>query len=590
MKINIHWKLTFIFVFLISIILLITYFYLNKNLSVFVENRLQEDIKEELFLSRKLLEIYLSQTYERRDFCSLADEIGSFLKLRVTIVDLQGFVLGDSEIEKEELPNVENHLNRPEIQMAIKEGFGQSRRFSTTIGKEMFYMAVPFGKPQPYGVIRLAIPLSEIKILEANLQKTILLTIFLVFIFSTIFSFILAKMVTSPIIKISDLVKEIAKGNFPQERIFYSRDEIGELEKSFCYMAKEIKNKIDQIASEEAKLKALLSSIREGLMVTGKIGEIVLVNTSFKKMFCLDFQVIGKKPLEVIRNNKIQEMVDGILRGKERLLSDEIELNFPQEKIIQINGAPIIRNGEVGGVVIVFHDITEFKRLDKIRQDFVANVSHELRTPLTSIKGYAETLLEGALEDKENAKDFLKIIYQDAERLTRLIDDLLDLSKIESGKLKMQFSEIDLYKIIEHSIRILEEQIREKKISLELNFPKHLSKAWADERKITQVILNLLDNAIKYNVEGGKIIVSVSDKENFIEVSITDTGIGIPEKDLPRIFERFYRVDKARSRELGGTGLGLSIVKHIVQAHEGEVFVKSKLGKGSTFSFTLPKA
>lgn len=590
MKISIHWKFTFIFLFVITFILILNFFYLSKNLNIFLEARLKENFRKELLLSKELLELYSSHSQTPPDWDSLADRIGNLLNLRVTVVSLEGTVLGDSEIDRVYLPEIENHLNRQEIQEAIKKGFGESRRFSNTIGKDMLYMAIPHGKDEFSGILRLSIPVSEIKMLEANLQRTILFALFLALVFSIGLSFSVAKMVSRPILKISSLAKEIARGNFPQEQLFYVKDEIGELAESIQYMSKEIRNKINYITSEEAKLRAVISSLVEGLMITDKEGEIISVNPGLKKMFYIEYASMGKKPLEVIRNNKVQSMVERILKGESRFLSDEVEINFPQEKIIRINGTPIIRDNEIEGVVVVFHDITELKRLEKMRQDFVANVSHELRTPLTSIKGYAETLLEDNLEDKEKARDFLGIIYHDAECLSRLIDDLLDLSKIESGKFKMNFSEVDLNKIIEHSLKILEEQLRNKDIYVELNLVKDLPKVWADKIRITQVMLNLLDNAIKYNVDKGKILISASLRDNFVAVDISDTGIGIPEGDLPHIFERFYRVDKARSRELGGTGLGLSIVKHIIQAHGGEIFVKSEPSKGSTFTFTLPKA
>ncbi|MCX7661818.1 MAG: ATP-binding protein, partial [Candidatus Omnitrophica bacterium] len=230
------------------------------------------------------------------------------------------------------------------------------------------------------------------------------------------------------------------------------------------------------------------------------------------------------------------------------------------------------------------------RRLEKIRQDFVANVSHELRTPISSIKGYAETLLEGAMEDKENRKEFLNIIYKDATRLANLIEDLLDLSKIESGKMKMHFEALDLRPIVESALNILENNIKEKKLSVTIDISEDLPKVLIDEKRILQVFLNLLDNAVKYTPQNGRINIRAYPADEYVQVEISDTGIGIPEKDLPRIFERFYRVDKARSRELGGTGLGLSIVKHIIKAHKGEIWVKSELGKGSTFFFSLPQA
>lgn len=234
--------------------------------------------------------------------------------------------------------------------------------------------------------------------------------------------------------------------------------------------------------------------------------------------------------------------------------------------------------------------VAELKLLEKVRQDFVANVSHELRTPLANIKGYAETLLSGAIEDKKNARDFLQIIYKESDRLSKLIDDLLDLSKIESGKMKMTFSPVELKPIVLRVVDILKKVAIDKSIDINIALPDNLPKLLSDEHRITQAILNLVDNAIKYTPSKGSVKISAYTSDGVIRVAIADTGIGIPKKDLPRIFERFYRVDKARSRELGGTGLGLSIVKHIAQAHGGDVYVKSSIGKGSIFSFTIPAA
>jgi two-component system phosphate regulon sensor histidine kinase PhoR len=298
---------------------------------------------------------------------------------------------------------------------------------------------------------------------------------------------------------------------------------------------------------------------------------------------------IGKKPLEIVRNIEVQEMVDKALKLEQGVDSREISVLLPKEKILLVHATPVIRSGVTEGAVLVFHDLTHLKHLERIRQDFVANVSHELRTPVSSIKGYAETLLEGALEDKENARDFLKIIYADSDRLARLIDDLLNLSKIESGKLKLNIKPCSVLSITGKVVSGLLGQAKNKAIAIVIDISKDTSNILADEARIAQVLLNLLDNAIKYNREGGKITVTAEETDSFVQVNISDTGIGIPERDISRLFERFYRVDKARSRELGGTGLGLSIVKHIVSAHHGEVFVQSTLGQGSTFSFTLPK-
>ncbi|MCM8820047.1 MAG: cell wall metabolism sensor histidine kinase WalK, partial [Candidatus Omnitrophica bacterium] len=278
-----------------------------------------------------------------------------------------------------------------------------------------------------------------------------------------------------------------------------------------------LKEKIETSSTGQAKLETILSSMFEGVLVTNKDGEILIMNPSLRKLFLIDFSPEGKNFLEVIRNATIQDIIDKTLKEEKNLISKEVTFYSPEEKIFKVNCAPIIRDNLVEGAILVFHDITELRRLERIRQDFVANVSHELRTPLTSIKGYAETLLEGAIFDKKNAKDFVEIIYNDADRLAKLIDDLLDLSKIESGRLEMVFLPIDILEVIEKVVKILEPQAKKKSILINLNIPPDLPKVLADQNRISQVILNLLDNAIKYTPNEGKISIFANPKDNFVQ-------------------------------------------------------------------------
>ncbi len=590
MRIKIYWKLTFIFCSLVVFILTAAYFHLNTSIKTYTEARINENLKKELLLNQNLLDNELNNNINSTDAEGLAIRIGQYLGLRATIIDPDGVVIGDSEVNKNDLEKLENHITRSEVQDALRKGFGQSKRFSVSIRREMLYMAVPLNKDKLIGILRFAIPLSDIEIIESKMYRTLSITIIFAFLATLIASFFVSIMISKPLYEMSGIAKRLASGDFSRKAIVRSNDETGDLAKALNNMADEINAKVKSISSEKAKLEAILSSMFEGIMLTNEKGEILLMNPSIRKLFLIDSSPEGKRPLEVIRNNVIQEIVDRVLHNNKEVITQEVSISIPEEKKIMINGVPIVKDGIVEGAVFVFHDITELKRLEEVRKDFVANVSHELRTPISSIKGYAETLLDGKADNEDTVKEFLNIIYQDSDRLANLIDDLLDLSKIESGKMKMEFEPLDISPIINRSVNVLEKSSKDKSLSIKLNVPNDLPKVLGDQKRLLQVFLNLLDNAIKYTTEGGLINVVVSGKEKVAQVDISDTGIGIPGKDLPRIFERFYRVDKARSRELGGTGLGLSIVKHIVQAHNGQVWVQSELGKGSTFSFTLPMA
>jgi two-component system phosphate regulon sensor histidine kinase PhoR len=329
----------------------------------------------------------------------------------------------------------------------------------------------------------------------------------------------------------------------------------------------------------------------EGVMAVGRDGHILLMNQSLKDFLQIEGDPVGRNPLEVVRHIEIQEILVETLERKSGVPpAREIFLLFPQEKIVLLHAAPIMREGKLEGAVLVVHDITELRRFEKMRREFVANVSHELRTPVTSIKGYVETLLDGAIDDKDNAVEFLHIISKDAERLIRLIEDLLDLSKIESGQMSMVFKPCAVAMVVERVAAGLARVLHERQCRLRIEIPDDLPPVMADEARLAQVLVNLIDNAVKYSPSGSEVIITATVEKPYVQIDVIDNGIGIPEQDIPRIFERFYRVDKARSRDLGGTGLGLSIVKHIVQAHKGDVRVSSRVGEGSRFSFTIPKA
>jgi two-component system phosphate regulon sensor histidine kinase PhoR len=588
MKIRIHWKLAAAFCSLVVVVLIATYFYLNSNLTNYIESRTQDSLKKELLLNKDYLDSELSVPIDQSKAKDVVTRIAKDLGVRATIINYEGMVVSDSDLSAEDLKRVENHLARVEVRMAIATGFGQKKHFSTTIRKEMLYMAVPIGKIKPLGILRLAIPLHDIDLVSQKTQKIIGASLLFGVLLTILLSIALSFMISKPIHEISMVAERLSKGDFSKKAPVFSNDEIGELARTLNYMSEEIKNKLERITSEEAKLEAILMNMSEGVILTDEIGQILLANPSARRLFMIDSRPEGKMPIEVIRNASVQDIISGILAGRERLTTEEISVYLPDERLLQVNCVRVKKEGSAAGALLVFHDITELRHLENIRKDFVANVSHELRTPISSIKGYAETLLEGALDDKKNAKEFVSIIHQDSDRLAKLIEDLLDLSKVESGKHKMSFASVNIYTIAKRAVSILEGAAKAKKLFITINISQELPKALADEAQLSQVFINLIDNAVKYTPVGGKITIDAASQDGSVHVDVTDTGIGIPEEDLPRIFERFYRVDKARSRELGGTGLGLSIVKHIIQAHGGTVQVKSQLGHGSAFSFTIP--
>jgi len=409
-------------------------------------------------------------------------------------------------------------------------------------------------------------------------------------------AYLLVRILTQRIQKIREMARRLVAGGLEREIHIFSNDEWGEIAKAVDEMKIRLREKIEEVSRERDYLQTILKGMTEGVLVVDERGRILMVNDAFQKILSLSLEVLDRAPLEAIRNTELEEAIrEAIQQGKNRAF----ELTFPLTggKTLEVNVVGISpsyeESGKEGekkrGAIAVFHDISRLKQLEKIRQDFVANVSHELRTPLTTIKGYAETLLEGALKE-DIALQFVQVIKRHTDRLTKIVEDLLMLSRIETKEFQLKTEVISLPNFIDDILEFVREPAEKKKISLSRNeIPSSLA-VLADRSYLEQILINLLDNAIKYTPEGGKVMVLAAEKDSKdIEFSVEDNGIGIPREDLSRIFERFYRVDKGRSKELGGTGLGLSIVKHLVQTHGGQVWVESQLGKGSTFYFNLPK-
>ncbi len=399
----------------------------------------------------------------------------------------------------------------------------------------------------------------------------------------------LAFSVRQPLAEIGDAAQRIAEGDWEAEVRHPTGDEIGDLAVALNRISRTIREKVYQLAESKGRLEAVLANMESGVILFDRAGRISLVNPSAERILGIrETEVTGHSHVEVLKNYPLSQIIDEVLMAR-KPLGGEISLIYPAELILQVHAAPVFGEGpEPRGVVLVLHDISEIRHLERVRAEFVANVSHELKTPVTAVKGFAETLLEGALYNPRACEEFVTIIGEEAERLHRLINDLLSLSRIESKELKLQPKPLDLGPEIKRIVENLKPRFQKKELVLSVVAPSQPVVALVDRDRLEQVLLNLLENSLMYTPSGGA-EVSLQDETDLVVVSVKDTGIGIPREDLPRIFERFYRVDRARSRKLGGTGLGLAIVKHIVEAQGGRVWVESEVGKGSTFSFTLPK-
>ncbi|MFQ5588798.1 MAG: two-component system histidine kinase PnpS [Nitrospiria bacterium] len=590
MKLNTHTQTTLLLTLVTAIMLSSGYLYLNNNLRKHSDQNIRNELQKLTALAKYTIERDIPPQNNADLFDAIADRIGRDLKLRATIIALDGRVLGDSALSGDTLRALENHSHRPEVQAAMRHRFGESQRYSTTLNQNMRYTAMLFEAEGSTGLIRLALPLSAIEQRSARIRGIIGVSLLAIFILGVFINYAASAWISKPVQEMSKAAKRIADGDFSKISTLSLQGEIADLGEAFNTMSRQLATRLKEMDVSRSRLEAVLLSMFEGVLVVDANGGILLVNQALRDFFHIQQEVAGRNAIEVIRNLKIAEIIDRAVHSQCRVAASEITILSPQEKVLSVYGTPVLRNGQSEGAILVFHDITNVRRLEKIRQDFVANVSHELKTPVASIKGYAETLLEGAIHDSENAEPFLKIIHDDAERLALLIEDLLSLSKIESGKLNINFEPTDLFPIIQKVAQSLRPQSLGKSVRIDVKTPETLPQVPADKTRITQVFFNLIDNAIKYNKTGGTVRVSAKTQKNTVEIEITDNGIGIPKADLPRLFERFYRVDKGRSRALGGTGLGLSIVKHIVKAHNGDIRVESELGKGTTFTLTLPKS
>ncbi|MCX8015670.1 MAG: cell wall metabolism sensor histidine kinase WalK [candidate division WOR-3 bacterium] len=540
-----------------------------------------DELASELQKQAKILRAEVSRLLLQSKFIQLDNYISLLAKendVRITIIGKDGKVIADSDYDEKLM---EDHSLRPEFIQALKFGYGKQIRYSKTTKQHMLYVAIPVvNNNENIAVIRVSAYLSQINQHISMVHSKIIISAIILSIFALLLAFLTSRNLTNPIRTLTKMTERIKNGEFQTRIIVNRKDEIGRLTEAINNMAESLNNLFKQTDSEREELKSILSLMAEGLIVLDDKDKIVMTNDNFKTIVGFTQEDIKDKYYwQVINSPEFSSFIK-IVKNTGVVKNQEIAMN---NKTFLANGTYALK---IKKTIITLHDITEAKKLERIKSDFIANVSHELKTPLTSIKGFAETLEESA---SKKHRQFVQAIRRNADRLINIVQDLLVISDLERPERKLEIEPINLKEMLDNIKKVFNKQIKEKKIKLLIAIEDDAQFMSGDAFLIEQMFNNLLDNAIKYNVENGKINVSISRFDNNIKIVIEDTGIGIAQEHLDRIFERFYVVDKSRSRKLGGTGLGLAIVKHIVLSHNGEIKVESEVGKGTRFIITLPQ-
>jgi two-component system phosphate regulon sensor histidine kinase PhoR len=500
-------------------------------------------------------------------------------------------VIADSEGRVQVPGQMDAEAGHPEVAAALAGRPGRAVRRIGSAEAPLVYAAVPIlDGGHVVGALRLALPHAEVAASEASTRGAMLAGSLLALAVAFGIGVFVARRVTRPVLEMQSIARQMSEGNFAVRASVRSPDEIGVLGRSLNVMARRLREKIQDLAEERAKATAILDAMVEGVIAVDGHDHVLIMNERARTMFGLGpDRGENRLFLEVIRNADLHELLrEGRKADKGAVVRRELMLTTPASLVLQAHAVPVGLD-EGTGVVMVLHDITTLRHLEQVRTEFVANVSHELRTPLTAIQGYLETLLGGALDEPEHARRFLEIVFRHTERLGRLLNDLTDLSNIELGRVALHLEPTRLEEVVDSTLAIIRAKAESGGVTVAAVLPPGLPAVYADRDRVAQILINLVDNAVKYTPAAGRVEVSAAiPVAGTVEVAVADTGIGIPRADLPRITERFYRVDKARSRELGGTGLGLAIVKHLVLAHGGELDIESDMGRGTVVRFTLP--
>lgn len=582
------WQIYPSFLAITLIVLLTTGIYASVLAAAALKSQILSDLESRASLTAAFLSSHLtdSDTNEIQNICK---RLGLETGVRVTVVAPDGKVIGDSTSDPSLM---DNHLDRPEVQAALQNGSGSSQRFSHTLQSQLLYFAVAVKREgQIVAIIRAALPFEPVSALMSSLRWRLALGGIAVALLVVWITFLVARRIARPIEKIRSAAERFSKGDLSERIVLPDSVELAELASTFNRMSQRIREQLTQVSEQRNTLDTVLSSMDEGVLAINAEATIVSLNDSAVRILNSPKNELINRPVaEVIRHSEFQKFVNSVMQSEDPVSEEEIKFRDDSERSLYVH-ATALKNQEGLriGVLIVMNDITKLKRLENIRRDFVANVSHELRTPITSIKGFVETLLDGAMKSPEDSKRFLQIIARQCERLNAIIEDLLSLARIEEERTSISRKTVSVGEIIKSAVDVCEYKASQKEIKIESLCSANMQ-ARLNAALVEQALINLVDNAVKYSPSKSTIQVRASQNNGTTTIAVSDNGPGIEKSHLPRLFERFYRVDAGRSRGEGGTGLGLAIVKHIAQSHSGSVEVESVVGKGSTFLLHLSES
>jgi two-component system phosphate regulon sensor histidine kinase PhoR len=579
-----RWRIALPYTALIILIMLGLTLYLSQVIRAAYISELEGRLTDEAELLADALSAELTAPQPGEDLDVAVQRYAKMVGARVTIIAADGTVIGESH---EDRTRMENHLYRPEVQGALSHGQGSSVRFSDTLGYDMLYVAVPISDDSNLlGFARVALSLQQVDASVGRLRLAIFGAGLIATIVAILLAILLAEHTARPIRALTRVAERMAQGELGVRLFPTSSDEIGQLTRAFNHMADQLEDKLTALADERAQLAAVLENMADGVLVVDEAGRVELINRAAAQLLgSPPTEALGRSFAQVTRHHEVIDFWRNCEEpGGERIGLLEIA---PEGLLWRVIVTPL-EEKDKRPCLVILQDLTEMHRLQTVRQDFFGNISHELRTPLASLRALVETLRDGAQQDPVAARRFLDHMETEVDALTQIVQESLELSRIESGRVPLRLSPTALAKVILPVVERLRAQAERAGVAVHCTLPEGVGDVLADEERVRQVVSNLLHNAIKFTPSGGEVHVSAEQVADEVVISVRDTGVGISKEDLPRVFERFYKADRARSS--GGTGLGLAIAKHIVQAHGGRIWAQSTEGRGSTFYFTLPTA